>query len=76
MVSINWDEFKEYKKTHWSKNDNFIVLLDFVQSYYKLASVRDIYDSLIEDELANMMLQKRDINDIVDLEKYLYKKHS
>jgi len=76
MLKINWDEFKEYKKGHGKKDDNFIVLLDFIKSYYLLASVKDIYDSLKSDELANMMLNKRDINDIVDLEKYLYKKHS
>jgi len=76
MVKINWEDFKDYKKTHSKKDDNFLVLLDFIKSYYRLASVKDIYDSLKSDDLASMMLEKRDINDMIDLEKYLYKKHS
>ncbi len=76
MVKINWEDFKEYKKGHGKKDDNFLVLLDFIKSYYNLASVVEIYNSLKNDELANMMLEKRDIKDVVTLEKYLYKQHS
>ena len=76
MVKINWEDFKEYKKGHGKKDDNFLVLLDFIKSYYNLASVVEIYNSLKNDELANMMLEKRDIKDVITLEKYLYKQHS
>jgi len=76
MIKINWDDFKEYKKGHGKKDDNFLVLLDFIRSYYNLANVNDIYKSLKNDELANMMLEKRDIKDVVTLETYLYKQHS
>jgi hypothetical protein len=33
----------------------------------------DIYDSLIEDDLGQMMLKKRDINDAEDMENYLFR---
>ena len=76
MIKINWEDFKEYKKGHSKKDDNFLVLLDFIKSYYNLMNARDIFESLKSDELASMMLEKRDINDAVTLETYLYKRHS
>lgn len=76
MIKINWEEFKEYKQGHGKKDDNFIVLLDFIKSYYNLISVNDIYESLKADELASMMLKKRNIKDAITLETHLYKTHS
>lgn len=71
MVKINWDEFKEYK-VHSHKGDNFQILLDFMKSYYNMMNPNDIFDSLNADDLAKMMLDKRDITDAGDLENYLF----
>ncbi len=72
MITIDWDEFKIYKREHMdiSKKDNFLLLYDFIKSYYNILSYFDIYDMLRHDELSAMMLQKRDINSPEDLEKY------
>ncbi|MBU1657966.1 hypothetical protein KKG72_02810 [bacterium] len=73
MLSINWNEFKEYKEHRHNKDDNFIILLDFMKSYYNMYSPADIYEIFREDELALMMLEKREITDAVGLESYLFK---
>ncbi len=75
MVKINWDEYKIYKASS-NKDDNFEILLDFIKSYYNMIGIFDIYDVLITDELAKMMLEKREIKDAHDLEKYMYKAYN
>ena len=72
MVKINWDEYKVYKQDS-NKDDNFEILLDFIKSYYNMIGIFDIYDVLLNDELAKMMLEKRDIVDAEDLENYMFK---
>ena len=72
MVNINWAEFKEFKQ-HSHKEDNFLILLDFVKSYYNMSNAMDIYDTLANDGTGQMMLEKRDIVDAEGLETYLYK---
>lgn len=72
MVKINWDEFKEFKQ-HSHKNDNFEILLEFMKSYYNMLNPVDIFDSLNVDDLAKMMMAKRDITDAEDLENFLFK---
>jgi hypothetical protein len=72
MIKINWDEYKEFKK-YSNKDDKFVILLDFIKSYYNMHNPSDIYDVLISDELASMMLQKRDIVDAEALENYIFK---
>jgi len=72
VIRINWDEYKVFKQgSH--KNDNFEILLEFMKSYYNMLSPVDIFDALREDELAQMMLEKRDITDAEGLEQYLFK---
>ena len=73
MIQINWDEFKEYKR-HSHKEENFEILLDFIRSYYNMTNPADIYESLANDTLAQMMLEKHDINDDEALENYLFRK--
>ncbi len=73
MVKINWDAYKEYKSHSNKKADNFIILLDFMKSYYNMASPMDIFETLWYDELAKMMLDKREIADAEGLEKFLFK---
>jgi hypothetical protein len=72
MIKIDWDEFKGYKKEHLNvKNrDNFTLLYDFIKSYYNYSNYYDIYDMMHYDELSAMMLHKRQINSVEDLERY------
>ena len=70
MIDINWEEFKEFKKTS-HKDDNFEMLLDFMKSYYNMTASMDIYSVLVNDGIGEMMLQKRDIVDAQSLQKYL-----
>jgi len=72
LIKIDWDEYKEYKKTS-AKDDNFGILLEFMKSYYNMSSPREIYDTLHEDDIAQMMLDKRNITDAEQLENFLYK---
>jgi hypothetical protein len=75
MVTINWDQYKEYKTTRENPQgyDNFMLLLEFIRSFYNMHSVYDIFDILSNDELATMMLEKRSISEAEQLEAYLFK---
>ncbi len=73
MIRINWDEFKEFKKYRHNTGDNFEALLEFIKSYYNIISPMEMYEILNADELAKMMLDKRDISEAEDLENYLFK---
>jgi hypothetical protein len=72
VVKINWDDFKDFKQMS-HKNDNFEILLEFIKSYYNMNNPVDMFESLSADELAKMMLEKRDIKDAEDLENFLFK---
>ena len=52
MVTINWNEFKEFKKHRHGESDNFQSLLEFIKSYYNMINPVDIFDTLINDELS------------------------
>ena len=71
MARIDWDEYKEYKKTS-VRSDNFEILLEFMRSYYNMTNPSDMYDVLSEDDIAQMMLEKRSIDDAEALENILY----
>lgn len=71
MVKINWDEFKEYKAQN-PKQENFDLVLIFMRSYYNMTSPMDIYDSLANDGLGQMLLEKRNISCVEELEDYMY----
>ena len=71
MANINWNEFKVYK-THSHKTDNFLILLDFIKSYYNMMGALDIYNTIAHDETGALMLKKRNIADAEGLEKYLF----
>lgn len=75
MGQINWDQFKEYKQSRELPKDmdNFQVLLDFVHSFYNKRSPFEVFDFLVDDELARMMMEKRHIREAEDLEAYVYK---
>jgi hypothetical protein len=53
------------------RNDNFEVLLDFLKSYYNLINPSDMFETLQADDIAQMMLEKRQIRDDEALENFL-----
>lgn len=73
MIKINWEEFKVFKQHSSKKDDNFEVLLDFLKSYYNMTSPTEIYETMVNDDIAPMMLEKRNIHDVVGLENHLFK---
>jgi len=76
MMKINWDEFKAFKKDYGNprQRDNFTLLIEFLRSFYNVTDIYELYNSLEEDELSQMMMQKRQITSVTILEKYLAKK--
>ena len=72
-IEIDWEQFKLYKQSIKVQKDNFRMLLDFIRFQYAISNTFDIYNTLLNDELAKMMLDKREINEPTKLEKYLYK---
>ncbi|MCW8837731.1 MAG: hypothetical protein OQK11_03420 [Thiovulaceae bacterium] len=73
VQNIDWEEFKAYRASSTIEQDNFMMLLDFLKSYYNMFSIYDIYDTLASDETAKMMLEKRNITASEGLESYLFK---
>jgi hypothetical protein len=73
LIEINWEEFKFFKQYSTKKGDNFETLLDFLKSYYKMTSPKEMFETMINDDVAQMMLRKREMNTLEDLEKHLYK---
>lgn len=71
MIRINWDDFKEFKQHRLKKGDNFDALLEFLKSFYNISYPTEMYKIMMSDDLAVMMLKKRDINSSVALEEYL-----
>jgi hypothetical protein len=72
VIKIDWDEYKIYKKTALREN-NFEILLEFMRSYYNMHSPQEIFEILNSDDIAEMMLQKREITNAEQLENFLYK---
>ena len=73
MIEINWDEFKFFKQYSEKKNDNFEVLLDFLKSYYSMTNIKEMYETMVNDDTAQLMLNKREIRSVEDLEKHLFR---
>jgi len=71
--NIDWSEFKAFRTTSTKEQDNFMMLIDFLKSYYNMFSALDIYDTLKNDDTAIMMLEKRNITDAEGIENYLFK---
>jgi hypothetical protein len=73
LVEINWEEFKFFKQYSLKKSDNFETLLDFLENYYKMTSPKEMFETMIDDEIAQLMLRKREMHTLEDLERHLYK---
>jgi len=76
MLKIDWDEYKVYKQQRADLKalDNFETLLEFLRSFYNKNSPFEVYDILSADEVGRMMLDKRHIKRVEDLENYIFKK--
>lgn len=72
VKNIDWGEFKSFRISSTKEQDNFMTLLDFLKSYYKMFNIQDIYDTLKNDETSKLMLEKRNIIDAEGIEKYLF----
>lgn len=71
MAQFDWDEYKEFKKfSH--KDDKLAIAIDFMKSYYNISNPRDFYEMLRDDDIGQMMLAKRAINDAEKLENFIY----
>lgn len=73
MITINWEEFKIFKQSSHKKDDNFEVLLDFLKSFYNMTNPREMFETMMEDELASRMLDKREMYSALTLAEHLYK---
>lgn len=71
-MQIDWDAYKEHKRFSM-REDNFEITLEFMKSYYNMTNPYDIYSALKEDDIGQMMLNKRNIKDPLALEDLLYK---
>ncbi len=72
-MGIDWKEFKEFKAQTTKEGDNFELMLEYLKAWYSMTSLREIYETMASDDIAKMMLEKRDIKSSADLEKLLYK---
>ena len=72
LIRIDWDEYKEYKKMSVRENKLEIVL-EFLKSYYNMTNPSDIYETMKADDIGQMLLERNDINNDVDLEDILFK---
>ncbi len=73
MNSIDWEEFKIFKTYSSKKGDNFEVLLDFLKSFYSITSSKELFEIMLDDDTAQLMLRKREFHCVEDLEKHLFK---
>ena len=71
MASIDWDEYKEFKKfSH--KEDRLQIAVDFIKSYYNMNNAVDMFTMLIEDDIGQMLLERKDIKDPEGLENFMF----
>jgi len=73
VTEINWNDFKFFKQYSEKKGDNFELLLDFLKINYKMTSPKEMFETMRSDETALLMLQKREINTLEELESYLFR---
>lgn len=73
MIRIDWDKFKVFKHNGKKEGDNFSILLNFLITQHNMTDPRELYDTLSNDGLAVMMLDKNNIKDFFAFEAYLYK---
>lgn len=72
MASIDWDEYKEFKK-YTIQEDKLRIAIDFIKSYYNMTNPGEIYKMLSRDDIGQMMLEKKDISSSEGLENFISK---
>jgi len=72
LIKINWEEYKEFRK-YSNKEDRLQLAIDFMKSYYNIISPIDIYEILTNDDIGQMLLDKREITDAEGLETFMFK---
>lgn len=72
MIAIDWNEYKAFK-AHSAKEDRFIILIDFMKSYYNMNNPGDMFEVLKNDDIGNMLLERKEINDAEGLENFMFK---
>ena len=76
MSKINWDEYKKFKHENKSLEnlDNLKIVIEFLRSFYNKTSAFEVFDTLNDDDLGKMMLEKYNIFEPEDLEDMLFRK--
>ena len=72
MIRIDWDEYKEHKKTS-VRTHKLELMLEFLKSYYNMNNPSDIYKTLKADDIGEMLLEKYNVKNDIDLEDILFK---
>lgn len=72
MASIDWDEYKEFKK-FTNKDDKLQIAIDFIKSYYNMNNPSDVYEMLVKDDIGQMLLERKDIIDSESLENFMFR---
>ncbi len=72
-MHIEWSEFKEFRKEREKiqKEDKLYLLIDFIISFYNIHSLERIFEILKKDTLSLLMMKKRGIKSLEDLDKYI-----
>ena len=72
-MHIEWGEFKEFRKEREKiqKEDKLYLLIDFIVSFYNIHSLERIFEILKSDTLSLLMMKKRGIKGLEDLERYI-----
>lgn len=70
MASIDWDEYKIFKQ-HSVEEDRLKIVVDFLRSFYSMKNPGDIYNTLVNDDICQMLLERKEITDVEGLENFL-----
>ena len=72
MALIDWNEYKEFKSSS-VREDKLARLVDFLKSYYNATSAREMFEMMQGDDIAEMLLERKDITSVEALEDFVFK---
>jgi len=72
-VTIEWSEFKEFRKDREKSKscDKLTLLVEFIINFYNIHSIERIYEILKKDSLSLLMMKKRKVFNVEDLERHI-----
>ncbi len=73
VIKIDWNEYKEFKR-YSTKEDKLAILVDFMRSYYNINSPFDMYEIFSNDDIAQLLLERKNIQEAQDLEGYIFRR--